>query len=331
MDNQTVRRGAHIHLDPVGGVAGDMFVAALLDAAPQLWPRVEADLEAVLPHGVSVERQHTMTGGLRAGRFVVTGGTAADAPLSRYGALSARIEEATLTAGTAVHAQGILRRLAEAEAHIHNIPVAQVHFHELADWDTLADVVAAGSIIAAFQEASWSLAPLPMGGGLVSTAHGLLPVPAPATALLLKGFPVRADPIGGERVTPTGAAILAHIAPGVQQGGDLTGVGMGAGAHDIPGMPNILRALILTPATVPNDETVGVLSFAVDDMTGEEIAVAADRLRAMDPVYDVSLAPRLGKKGRPEHLFQLLIAPNAREEVAEASFSQTSTIGLRWR
>ena len=125
------------------------------------------------------------------------------------------------------------------------MPVDEVHFHEIGDWDSLMDVMAAGSIAAALEGARWSVSALPRGGGLVRTRHGLLPVPAPATARLLDGFTWRDDGIGGERVTPTGAAILRHLvgaaaARGVV--GRLQGTGTGAGTRELPGQPNILRA-----------------------------------------------------------------------------------------
>ena len=121
------------------------------------------------------------------------------------------ISSAKLHPGTADQAIAILRRLAEAESRMHRVPVDEVHFHEIADWDSLMDVVAAGSIAAALAQCSWSVSDLPRGDGLVRTRHGLLPIPAPATVELLRGFRWRDDGVGGERVTPTGAAIVAHL------------------------------------------------------------------------------------------------------------------------
>lgn len=331
----------HIHLDVVGGIAGDMFVAALTDAVPELRRRVLDDVAAVLPPAAGTA--HFMEGtstGLTVLRFGLEGHRHDGGHHHHDGSGSYRhmvdlIRSAPLAEGTADHAAAILTVLAEAEAFIHGVPLGDVHFHEIGDWDSLMDVVASGSIIAAL-DATWSASDLPLGGGRVRTAHGLLPVPAPATARILDGFEWRDDGVGGERVTPTGAAILRHLAAGsTRTGGKLIGTGMGAGTRDLPGMPNILRALVFDTAASAGSpgeaRTVAVLSFDIDDMSGEEIGIAADRLRAAAGVLDVALAPLAGKKGRPLTEFRLLVRPEALDAVQRLCFIETSTIGLRWR
>jgi uncharacterized protein (TIGR00299 family) protein len=313
-----------------------MFVAALVDAMPDLQRRVLDDASAVLPGGTGAPVfSRGSSGGVAVARFGLEGGHGHDHhhdDSGRFRHMVELIRGARLSDGTAEHAVAILTLLAEVEAAIHGVAVEDVHFHEIGDWDSLMDVVAAGSIIAALN-ASWSASDLPLGGGRVRTAHGVLPVPAPATTRLLTGFDWRDDGVPGERVTPTGAAILRHLIRGgtAREGGKLESSGSGAGTRDLPGMPNILRALVFDMATMGDHGTVEVVSFDVDDMTGEEIGVAADRLRACDGVLDLALATLTGKKGRPMTGFRLLVRPDALTAVQERCFLETSTIGLRWR
>lgn len=345
---------SHIHLDAVGGLAGDMFVAALLDALPDLRQRVFADLAAALPADCGQPTlSEGMSGGIAVRRFALVengdaehahhhdhddehGGHAHhhDHPV-HFPDIVRRIADARLQPGTADQAIAILRRLAEAESRMHGVAIEAVHFHEVADWDSLMDIVAAGSIAAALAPCSWSVSDLPRGDGLVRTRHGLLPVPAPATAAILRGFRWRDDGIGGERVTPTGAAIIAHLV-GEQNarpvGGLLSATGTGAGTRELSGMPNILRALVFAQSGAAQEsDEVTVVSFDIDDMSGEELAIAADRLRAADGVIDLTTATRQGKKGRTMSDFRLLVKPAAFATVSELCFLETTTIGLRWR
>jgi uncharacterized protein (TIGR00299 family) protein len=318
-----------IMMDVVGGVAGDMFVSAMVDALPELRSRVIADAGRVLPEGVGGPLlEDGMSGGLRCLRFRL--GHHHHHHASGFTDMVARIENAPLFPGTRAQAVAILRHLAEAEAAIHAVPVGEVHFHEIGDWDSLMDVVAAGSIAAALPDARWVVSDLPRGGGLVPTAHGLLPVPAPATARLLTGFTWRDDGVGGERVTPTGAAILRHLAAPGTASGRLRSTGTGAGTRELAGMANILRVTIFDDEKNATVEEIVVLSFDIDDMTGEEISTAADRLRALPQVRDLVIHTALGKKGRPVHVFRLLLRPEDQTAVAAACFTETSTIGLRW-
>jgi uncharacterized protein (DUF111 family) len=239
-----------------------------------------------------------------------------------------------LSATTRDHALALLRLLGEAEAHVHGIALDEVHFHELADWDSLLDLVAAGCIAARLEGARWSASALPIGGGHVRTAHGVLPVPTPATSHLLTGYPWRDDGIPGERVTPTAAAILRHLVPAAacetrRETGRLIGVGTGAGTRTLPGVPNVTRALVFEREAAAGNDNVALVEFDVDDMTGEEIALAAERLRAEAGVIDVSVGSRVGKKGRPLADFRLLVAPQALDVIAQTCFIETSTLGLR--
>lgn len=329
--------GLHLHLDPQGGVAGDMFTAALLDARPDLTARVMADITAVLPPEAGrAALERVVRTGISSGHFRLVPGTAParKGAETTWQAMDLLLESAATAPGTARHARAILRRLAEAESAIHGIPLERVHFHEIADWDALMDVTAAGSLLAALDGATFSLSPLPLGGGQVRTAHGLLAVPAPATQKLLEGYLWHDDGISGERVTPTGAAIIAHLTQGqhpqVRPGGRLIATGYGAGSREMKGVPNVLRVTVFAGAAVGLDEDrVAVLICDVDDMTGEEIATAADQLRALPGVVDLALLTLQGKKGRPATRFELLVTPEDEDAALHALFVQTSTLGVR--
>jgi uncharacterized protein (DUF111 family) len=293
-----------------------------------------ADLAAVLPAEAGrPELTETRRGGFAARHFALTDASESrPAELQTYPKFRKRLEGAHLSDGTAARACDILHRLARAEAAVHGLPLERVHFHEIADWDALMDVVAAGSLVAALG-ARWSVSPLPLGGGLVKTEHGKLPVPTPATLHLLEGFDWRDDGIGGERITPTGAAILASIMDGAgngtRPGGRLVAHGNGAGTRQMEGIANLLRVTIFEAGKGAGAERLGLLSFEIDDMTGEEIALAADRLRACKGLRDLLLIPAQGKKGRPVTRIEIQADPAALDTLTRAVFHETSTLGVR--
>jgi uncharacterized protein (TIGR00299 family) protein len=351
----------HIHLDPVGGIAGDMFIAALLDALPDLAPGAIAAAEALAPVrcALHAHRDHVLAGS----RFTVAehahdhghghGHSHGhdhghdhdhhhhDHPHGHHGdhvhwaAIRARIAASGLAAGVKARATDIFAGLANAEGRVHGVPPEDVAFHEVGAADSIADIVAAAWLVEAIGPASWSVGPIPLGAGMVRTAHGMLPVPAPATALLLRGLAMHDDGVPGERVTPTGAAILRHLACGPRPGGLRMGpTGTGFGTRTLPGLSNCLRALVFEPeaagpgAAVPH-RTLLVVGFEVDDQSPEDLATGIDRLRAMTEVHDVLTMPAHGKKGRLTMHVQVLASPSSEEAVVAACFAQTTTIGLR--
>lgn len=324
----------HLHLDPVGGVAGDMFVAALLDAAPGQAPACLRAAEAVAraPCRLLRHRDHALCGA----RFVVEVPDH-DHDHATWHDVRAHLMDAPLEEEARRHALGIFTQLAEAEARVHGIAPEAVTFHEVGAVDSIADVVAAAVLIAAQVDAdgpaTWSCAPLPLGFGRIATAHGTLPAPAPATVLLLEGFAVIDDGVGGERVTPTGAAILRHLraaAPPPRGSRRLLSSGSGFGTRALPGLPNMLRVLVMQrDADAPADRTLAVIAFEVDDQTPEDLAAGLDRIRAVAGVHDVLQMPVFGKKGRMGAHIRVLAASEAMEDAVEACFRETSTIGLR--
>ena len=323
----------HIHLDPLGGIAGDMFAASLLDLLPA---QHDATMHAAQTlAGVCCRLLEHRDGILCGRRFEVQ----ADRQLHEHHdhvhwrQIRERLAGPALPAPVRDHAIGIFACLAEAEARVHGTSPDAVAFHEVGAADSIADIVAAATLIAAVGPASWSVASLPIGSGLIRTAHGLMPVPAPATALLLEGFATHDDGIAGERVTPTGAAILRHLGArsGARPPGVLRGSGIGFGARTMDAISNCLRALLfdVTTEAAAAHRQLAVVSFEIDDQSGEELAAGLERIRATDGVHDVIQLAAFGKKGRFAVQVQVLARPEALDAVAAACFSETTTIGLR--
>ena len=322
----------HVHLDALGGVAGDMFAAALLDARPDLEPTVQRAIAAISgDDGLSFEAAAHGDGVLRGKVFTV----ACPAPPASTPASDLRDRMVAAALDTAVKARAVamLDLLANAEAKVHGIPAAEVKFHELGGLDTLVDLVAAAALIEALGSPTWSCGALPRGRGTVKTAHGVLPVPAPATSILLEGMVVIDDGIDGERITPTGAAILRHLAPA--QAADFTprrliATGHGFGTRRLVGRSNVLRAQIHENSEVTAADRVAVLEFDIDDQTAEDLAVGLDRLRGTDGVIDVVQQSVIGKQGRHATQVRVLAEPGRIDAVAAICFRETTTIGLRW-
>ena len=330
-------RPVHLHLDPLGGLAGDMFLAAVLDAHPEHAEDTFASMRAA---GLPDRWQTRLLGhddGVLSGHRVVIEGPVddPDGPPAHFAEIRAGLRAAPLPAEVRERAIAIFTGLAEAEAAVHGVPVDEVHFHELADWDSVADIVGAAWLIEALAPSSWSVAPLPVGSGRIMTRHGPLPVPAPAAARLLQGFPMHDDGIAGERVTPTGAAILRHLAPGTGLPAGHWGLqssGNGFGTRRLSGVSNVLRVMTYRSETMGRaDERVAVVAFEIDDQSAEELAVGLDALRAAEGVLDVVQLPAFGKKGRLATQIQVLARPERLDAVIDRCFAETTTIGLRWR
>ncbi|MGU3360053.1 LarC family nickel insertion protein [Methylobacterium sp. M6A4_1b] len=360
-----------IHLDALGGIAGDMFAAALLDAFPDREAGVLDSIRAALPE-VCCELVRHNDGILAGRRFRVArrgtedvraeaahphrhsdhghahehesahGHHHGDAPAAHghrpWSRIRAELEAAPLDPAVRSHAIGIFTRLAEAEARVHGIAVAFVAFHEVGAWDSIADIVAAAHLIAALDAEAWSVSALPLGSGRVRTQHGPLPVPAPATSLLLEGFETLDDGVPGERVTPTGAAILRHLRdvapPRAAAPRVLTGSGIGFGTKVLPGLSNCLRVLVYEPVAARGSgehRDLGVIEFEVDDQSAEDLGMGLDRLRAHPDIFDVVQMPVFGKKGRMMTHVRALARAGALDAAVAACFRETTTIGLRHR
>jgi len=331
----------HIHLDAVGGVAGDMFIAAMLDAFPHqrdgmLAAIRSAGIPAEVHIGLAEHQDHALTGL----RFRVIEPRAAESLVAlhhhahtSFADIRAHLQGSALSPAVRDRAIAIFSVLAQAEAKVHGKDIDTVSFHELGEWDSIADIVGAAYLIDALS-ATWSVSTLPLGRGTVKTAHGMLPVPSPATVLLLREFEFTDDGHDGERVTPTGAAILRHLgctqAP-ARRSRRLLGTGIGFGTRTFRGMSNVLRVLAFEESSESyGGDAVVQVQFEVDDQTPEDMAIALDKLRAHPSVLDVLQTPAFGKKGRVTMRIQLLAEIDDMESVFAACFSETTTTGLRY-
>lgn len=332
----------HLHLDVVGGVAGDMFAATLLDA----WPELENDLKttidrAGLGHLVSVAR-HNFDDGVLVGSQVSVDPATKEAHHHRsWRDIRNLLGTADLSDGVRRRALAIFTLLAEAESEVHGKPIEDVAFHEVGAWDSIADVVMAAWLIDHVEPATWSSSPLPVGRGMVNTVHGKLPVPTPATAWLIRGMPVFSDDIRGDRITPTGAAILHHLAPDFNDrvsGHVLAKTGIGFGTSRFEGISNMLRVSVYesqkSPQNKPSNtqilrETIAQIEFEIDDQSPEDLAEALRQLRDTHGVIDVLQRPGFGKKGRLFSQIQILVECGCEDDVAKACFAQTTTLGVR--
>ncbi|MBP1728752.1 MAG: hypothetical protein H6Q56_1125, partial [Deltaproteobacteria bacterium] len=294
-----------LYLDCQAGISGDMTVAALLDLGVPLEHLQRELAKLALPDSsYSLSAARTERHHITALKFDVT---VNDHHTHRqYAAIDAMIAASGLTDGVKEKAQRIFRRLAEAEAKVHGVPVEEVHFHEVGAVDSIVDIVGTAICLDYLSVARVCASALPLGSGFVATEHGRLPVPAPATAELLRGLPVHGECGPGERVTPTGAAIIAALADGFGfPPMRIEKTGCGAGGKDFPDMPNILRAFIGPVDAVTEVSQLLVLEANIDDSTPEVLGYALERLLT-EGALDAWFTPIQMKKGRPAVTLSLL-------------------------
>ena len=240
-----------------------------------------------------------------------------------------QLARADLDQGVRERALAVFERLAEVESSVHGVVLDDVHFHEIGAVDTLIDVVGAVSLLAALGVSRVVCSPLPMGGGTTRAAHGVLPLPAPATAALLVGAPVFGVALQAELVTPTGAALAATLADawGALPAMTLRKIGYGAGTADFPERANLVRVLLGEASDMALGEVV-VLETNLDDLLPELVPDAAERCFAAGAL-DVWTAPVMMKKGRPGLVLSALARPAVQDAVARAMLEHTSALGVR--
>lgn len=318
--------GRLCYLDAFSGISGDMLVGALADAGANQAAIVEA-LHS-LETGATVSFERVKRCGIAATKFHVS---IKGAQHPRHLAhILKMIEKAALPDRAKQNAAAVFQRLGEAEAAVHQEPIERVHFHEVGAADSIADIVGACLAFELLGVQSIVSSPLNVGSGTAKTAHGLLPVPAPATAALLRGKPIYADGPAVELTTPTGAALAATLASsfGAMPPLKIVAIGYGAGSHDFKERANVLRVILGEETGAAEATTISVLEANIDDLSPQILAYAMDRLLEKGAL-DVTLQPIAMKKGRPGTLLRVLARPEDREAMAAAIFAETSTLGLR--
>lgn len=316
-------------VDPFAGIAGDMFVAALLDLGlGEPWledlvgslgiPGVQARVERVGRRGIDCARVTFRLPEERGHRHLAD--------------VLEVVERSGAPEDVRTLAERAFRKLAEAEAAVHGIPMERVHFHEVGALDAILDVLCAMAGVRALGVERCFTRPVAMGSGWVDTAHGRFPVPAPATAKLLEGLPVKETRLEGECTTPTGAAILATLTEGAGPPSDLRllATGYGAGSRDPEDRPNCLR-LFLAEVAGPTPDDLLLVQADVDDLPPEYVPAAQDALFAAGALDVVTHGVAM-KKGRPGLRVEALVPEARLDAVLRALFGSTTTIGARfWR
>ena len=347
-----------LYLDCSSGISGDMLIGALLSlaGAREADPGPMDDVLRPALAAAGIDPRLVQLEDVRRGGFAALAFKVADQPgFATFDELIMSLYASDLEQPVADAVASVAERMAAAEAEVHGRD--EEHLHELSDVDTAVDLICAATLLARLAPETIVASPPALGDGEIETAHGRLSVPAPAVLSLLAGLPTAggapAVPAGetpaaqlGELTTPTGAALLAHYAGefGGVPAGRIERIGYGAGRREVPGRPNVLRAILVDPAGLPDEAAVApdataphgghgpgehvVLEANIDDMTPELLAHAADALREAGAL-DVWMTQALMKKGRPGVVLHVLAAAADRERLAQAVFSETTTFGLR--
>ncbi len=344
-----------LYLECTMGAAGDMLTAALLEIVPDRAAAL-ARINALGIPGVHVHADPAVQCGLAGTRVDVhihghveeehhhhhhDHGDHDHAHHHHHASradVAAQIAALNASDAVKAHVQAVYDLIADAESKAHGRPVSEIHFHEVGMADALSDIASVALLLEELGPVRVVASRPEVGGGFVKCAHGTLPVPAPATSTILTGVPYTSGAADCELLTPTGAALLVHFADafGPMPPLAVERTGLGLGHREVPGRLNGVRAFLgeeaggtrsCASAMGPNGRVVE-LRANIDDMTGEDLAFACDRLRAAGAL-DVSLAPLTMKKGRPGHLLIVLAPPDLADALAAAILRETSTFGVR--
>ena len=322
------------YLDCSSGISGDMFLAALLDAGVEL-DRLRAELAKIDLGTYEFTQGRVMRKGLAGNHVEIT--IPDKQPHRHLSHIEKMIGAAAIDSAVKTRALQVFRRLGEAEAKLHNQPIEKIHFHEVGAVDAIIDIVGVCLGLGMLGNPELVCSPLNVGGGSVEAAHGSLPVPAPATAELLKGIPVYSSGVESELVTPTGAALVSTLAVsfGPVPPMKIERIGYGAGTKDFPAHPNIARLMLGekageagTASGGAGDETALVIEANIDDMNPQIYGYFAEKALAAGAL-DVTCNPIQMKKNRPGLLVSVIAKPELESTLTRLLFAETTTIGVR--
>jgi uncharacterized protein (TIGR00299 family) protein len=318
------------YFDCFSGISGDMTLGALLDAGCDI-EQLRTGLRGLQMPGWELSAEKVWKNGMAA-----TYAKVKTEDQQKHRSLSAILEilnNSQLASGVRERAAAIFRKLGEAEARVHDVPVEKIHFHEVGAIDAIVDIVGACIGFHALGIEKFACSPLNVGGGTAKMAHGVLPVPAPATANLLQGKPTYSNGVQRELVTPTGAAIVATLCDsfGPQPAMSVASIGYGAGTADIEGQPNVLRIMIGEAAAkaVPGyDQEITVIEANLDDMNPQIYGYFQEKALAAGAL-DVFTTPVQMKKNRPGTLLTVLCQSSEAQALISLIFAETTTFGVR--
>ena len=338
MSGVTLGAGRQLWVDAGAGVAGDMLLAALIDAGARV-DAVTSALAAVVPGEVVLRTSTVRRAGLRALKVDVES-AADDHPRRSWARIRALLGAAPLPAPVRENALAVFARLARAEARVHGESADEVHFHEIGSWDSIADIVGVCAALAELDVTRVTASPVALGSGVVRSAHGVLPVPAPAVLELAHGWQVEAAG-DGELATPTGLALVRTLAEacGPLPPMTVTATGVGAGARDIAERANVVRVVIGDAVTgdavigeagpdTPATDRMWLLETNVDDLDPRVWPTVLSAL-VQAGAADAWLVPILMKKGRPAHTLCVLTTGAELDALRAAVFALTPTLGVR--
>jgi uncharacterized protein (TIGR00299 family) protein len=318
------------YFDCFSGISGDMTLGAIVDAGCRL-ELLREGLNGLEVPGWSLSSEKVWKNGMSA-TFV--GVTTEDQTKHRsFSAILEILDKSQLSDTVRKNAAAIFRGLGEAEASVHDVPLEKIHFHEVGAVDAIVDIVGACIGFEALGIRKFACSPMNVGGGTAKMAHGVLPVPAPATAKLLQGKPTYSNGVQRELVTPTGAAIVATLCDqfGPQPPMSVSAIGYGAGSADLEGQPNVLRIMLgetAEKAVLGFDEEISVIEANLDDMNPQIYGYFLEKALATGAL-DVYTTPVQMKKNRPGTLLTLLCKPQDADALMSLVFAETTTFGAR--